>query len=138
MSKKIIVNENQLTVLLEEIAGSEIIRDQDKMAVPVRYPVNTHKVLIVKNFLDNNFQRESMEGIGVDGLPNQTMIVGMMGGNGVKLKDMYQEDVIDLLIDKFKNMFLNHDERQKFITQVFNDWYNNKIGTYGTLSKNYV
>ena len=137
MGKKIIVNENQLAVLLEELAGSEIIRDQDKMTVPVRYPVNPQKVLVVRDFLDNNFQREAMQGIGQDGLPGQTLIVGMIS-NGVKLKDMYQEDVIDLLIDKFKNMFLNQDERQKFITQVFNDWYNNKIGTYGTLSKNFV
>lgn len=137
MGKKIIVNENQLAVLLEELAGSEIIKDQDKMTVPVRYPVNPQKVLVVRDFLDNNFQREAMQGIGQDGLPGQTLIVGMIS-NGVKLKDMYQEDVIDLLIDKFKNMFLNQDERQKFITQVFNDWYNNKIGTYGTLSKNFV
>jgi len=137
MGKKIIVNEKQLGVLFEELAGSEILRDQDKMTVPVRYPVNTQKVLIVKNFLDNNFQRESMDCIGDDGFPAQTFIVAMVA-NGNKLKDMYKEDVIDLLIEKYKNMFLNHDERQRFITQVFNDWYDNKIGTYGTLSKNYV
>ena len=105
--------------------------------MPVRYPVNPQKVLIVKQFLDNNFQREALDGIGQDGLPGQTMIVGMMS-NGTKLKDMYMEDVIDLLIEKFKNMFLNHDERSRFINQVFNDWYNNKISAYGGLSKNYV
>lgn len=137
MGKKIIVNENQLAVLLEELAGSEILKDADKMAMPVRYPVNPQKVLIVKQFLDNNFQREALDGIGQDGLPGQTMIVGMMS-NGTKLKDMYMEDVIDLLIEKFKNMFLNHDERSRFINQVFNDWYNNKISAYGGLSKNYV
>ena len=137
MGKKIIVNENQLNVLLEEIAGDEIIRDKDKMSIPVRYPINTQKVLIVKDFLDKNFQQYDTPTIGNDGMPSQAYLVSMIKDD-VKLKDMYQEDVIDLLIEKYKNMFLNHDERRKFLTQVFNDWYNNKIGTYGTLSKNYV
>ena len=137
MAKKIIVNESQLAVLLEELSGSEIIRDQDKMAVPVRYPVNTQKVLIVKNFLDSNFQRQTMDCIGNDGLPGQEFIVAMVA-NGNELKKMYQDDVIDLLIEKFKNMFLNPDERERFIKQVFEDWYNNKISAYGLLSKNFV
>ena len=137
MGKKIIVNEGQLTRLMEEIAGSEILEPSDKMTMPVRYPVNPQKVLVVKQFLDANFQPETMDGIGQDGLPGQLQIVGMMQ-NGNKLKDMYMDQVIDLLSDKFKNMFLNHDERERFIKQVFNDWYNGKITVYGGLSKNYV
>lgn len=136
MAKKIIVNENQLTRIFEEIAGSEIIKDKE--TVPVRYPVNTNKVLIVKKFLDDNFQRETLNGTGADGLPAQTQIIAMMAMNGEKISDMYFEDVEDALIEKFKNMFLNPDERSRFIKQVIRDWYDNKISTYGLLSKNYV
>lgn len=138
MAKKIIVNEGQLRKIFEEIAGSEIIKDRDKEVVPIRYPVDTSKVLIVKKYLDDNFQREVMNGVGPDGLPGQTQIIAMMALNGEKISDMFFEDVEDALIEKFKNMFLNQDERSKFIKQVIRDWYDNKISTYGLLSKNYV
>ena len=63
-------------------------------------------------------------------------IVAMVDANGEVLKNMYKDQVKELLIDHFSNMFLNADEREKFMKQVLNDWYDNKIGTFGTLSVN--
>ena len=137
MGKKIIVNEKQLGILFEELAGSEILKGQDKMTMPVRYPVDTQKVLVVKDFLDKNFERRSMDGIGDNGMPTDVYLVCMVR-NGNDLKLMYGQDVIDLLEDLCKDMFMNQDQRLRFVTQVFNDWYNDKISTYGQLSKNYV
>jgi hypothetical protein len=42
----------------------------------------------------------------------------------------------DLLIEKFKNMFIDKVERQKFLHQVLDDWFNDKIGMFGNLSVN--
>lgn len=137
MAKKIIVNENQLAVLLEELAGSEILRDQDKMATPIRYPIDPHKVLIVKDFLDKNFQRRTKDILDNNGFPGDQRFVCVVR-NGNDLQPMFNEDAIELLFDWCKDMFLKQDERRRFVTQVFNDWYNDKISPYGLLSKNYV
>ncbi len=136
MAKKIIVTEQQLTKIFEEIAGSEIIKDKE--TVPVRYPIDPNKVLLVKQCLDTYFKPAVFNGAGSDGLPGQQQIICMFADNGEKISDMYFEDVEDRLIEKYKNMFLNPDERQKFIKQVIRDWYDGKISPYGLLSVNYV
>lgn len=136
MAKKIIVNESQLTRIFEEIAGSEII--QDKETVPVRYPINPTKVLIVKKCLDDSFKPALLNGVGDDGLPGQQQIIRMFAQNGEPISDMYFEDVEDRLIEKYKDMFINPDERQKFIKQVVRDWYDGRISPYGLLSVNFV
>ena len=41
-----------------------------------------------------------------------------------------------ILIEKFKNMFIDKIERQKFLHQVLDDWFNDKIGMFGNLSVN--
>jgi hypothetical protein len=48
------------------------------------------------------------------------------------------EQCKDMLIDKYKKMFTDDDERDKFLGQVMKDWYNNKIGLYGSLSVNHL
>lgn len=40
--------------------------------------------------------------------------------------------VQDHLIDKFKKMFVDTNERDLFIAQVLKDWINGKIGIFGT------
>ena len=136
MAKKIIVNEAQLTRIFEEIAGSEIIKDKE--TVPVRYPVDPNKVLIVKQCLDDGFKPALLNGVGDNGLPGQQQIIRMFAKNGEPLSDMSFVDVEDTLIEHFKDMFLNPDERQRFIKQVIRDWYDGHISPYGLLSVNYV
>ena len=51
---------------------------------------------------------------------------------------MYDYQLLELLIDKFQNMFVDKDEKTKFLGQVMKDWYYNKIGLYGSLSVNHL
>ena len=102
------------------------------------YCINPDKVLIVKNFLDNGFQKGSMENIGNNGLPQKVNIVAMLSSNGDVLRNMTMTEMNDMLIDKFKNMFSDHDERSLFMKQVLKDWFNDKIGTFGSLSVNHL
>lgn len=100
------------------------------------YTINPDKVKIVKNFLDKNFKKGNYDDIGPDGMPRRTRIVAMIAPTGDVLKNMWQEDLLDLLIDRFKNMFLDHTERELFLKQVMKDWFDNKIGVFGNLSVN--
>ena len=129
--KNIIITEAQ-----EEALINLLNKDTNKKGKP--YTVSPEKVLIVKQFLDKNFKRGSIENIGDDGMPCKVNIIGLLSSNGEVLRNMQFEELHDLLIDRFKNMFLNRDERNCFLKQVMNDWYNKKIGTFGTLSVNYI
>jgi hypothetical protein len=60
----------------------------------------------------------------------------MLSSNGEILQNLGEMQLEDLLIEKFKNMFSNKDERQKFLHQVLQDWFNDKIGMFGNLSVN--
>lgn len=100
------------------------------------YTINPEKVKIVKNFLDKNFKKGNYDDIGPNGMPRRIRIVAMLSPNGDVLRNMKQEDLLELLIDRFKNMFLDHVERKLFLTQVMKDWFDNKIGVFGNLSVN--
>ena len=100
------------------------------------YFINPEKVLLVKKFLDTNFKRGEIENLGPDGFPAKMRIVGMLSSNGEVLRNMYETQLEDLLIERFKNMFLDKVERQKFLHQVMDDWFSDKIGMFGNLSVN--
>lgn len=121
---KIILTESQLNALIREES--------------VRYPVDPQKVLVVKNYLDKYFEPAKCSVVGEDGMPGALTIIIMRGEDGNELQRLYKEDLVDLLIEKFKNMFTDKERRERFIKQVVMDWLNNNISIYGTLSKNYV
>lgn len=128
--KKVIIREDQKDMLISKLSeGCGMCR---------QYPVNPEKVLIVKKFLDSNFSKADLEGIGNDGLPSTSHIVIMCGPSGTPLKNMFMDELQDLLSEKFKNMFSDEDEKMKFLGQVMKDWYDNKIGLYGSLSVNHL
>lgn len=137
--RKIIITEEQEKKLIN------ILKEQEVQQMPVDkkmnkpYCVDPNKVLVVKKFLDNNFQKKgNIEKIGANGLKETIPIASIMASTGEPLKNFYKEDVLDMLIEKFKNMFLDHDERECFLKQVMEDWFNNKIGVHGNLSVNYI
>ncbi len=100
------------------------------------YTINPDKVKIVKNFLDKNFKKGNYDYIGSNGMPARMRIVAMVTPTGDILRNMKQEDLLDLLIDKFQNMFLDHTERELFLKQVMKDWFDDKINVFGNLSVN--
>lgn len=131
MSKRIIITEEQEQALVHLLKQSST-----KKGKP--YVVNPEKVLVVKRFLDTNFKKGNIENIGPNGLPCKQNIVAMLSSTGDVLKNMQFEELHDLLIDRFKNMFYDKDERNCFLKQVMNDWFNDKIGVFGTLSVNAI
>lgn len=131
--KKIIITEEQAHAL------SNIIGSNDQAALPEKsgpYVIDPEKVLLVKKYLDFNFKRGNIENIGPDGFPAKVRIAGMMSSNGDILQNLGEMQLEDLLIEKFKNMFIDKTERQKFLHQVMDDWFNDKIGMFGNLSVN--
>lgn len=131
MSKKIILREDQF----ERI--KMLFANQGK-----GYSYSPEKVLIVKGYLDDNFSHDpedNLESIGADGYVSNTPIVFMKNTfTGKKIKPMYDYQLLELLCNKFRNMFTDNDEKTAFLGQVMKDWYNNKIGLYGSLSVNHL
>lgn len=135
MSRKFIISEKQEEELIRRINEETYQMPVDKkMNTP--YCINPDKVLIVKKFLDRTFTHHDFEKIGNNGMPIRIKIISMNATDGSPLKYMYKEQLHDLLIDRFQNMFLDKNERSLFMKQVINDWLSNSIGIFGSLSKN--
>ena len=131
--KKLIITEEQAKALYNVISQN----DQEKLPEKAGpFYINPEKVLIVKKYLDTNFKIGNIEKLGPDGFPERTRIAGMISSNGDVIQNLGELQLEDLLIEKFKNMFINKIERQKFLRQVMQDWFNNKIGMFGNLSVN--
>ena len=131
--KRIFITEEQLKALSNEIKPSNPQELPEKSGP---YFVDPEKVLLVKKYLDTNFKRGEIENLGPDGFPAKMRIAGMLSSNGDILQNLGEMQLEDLLIEKFKNMFIDKIERQKFLHQVMNDWFNDKIGMFGNLSVN--
>ena len=133
--KKIIISEKQEKILAHLLReGIYQMPVDKKMNKP--YCVNPEKVLIVKKFLDKGFSAHDYEKIGSNGLPQRIKVISMNASNGEPLKYMYQDQLLDLLIDKFQNMFIDKIERELFMKQVIKDWIGGNIGIFGGLSTN--
>lgn len=131
--KRIIITEEQVHAL------SNIISQNTSEKLPEKsgpYIVNPENVLLVKKYLDTNFKKGQIENLGPDGFPTKVRIAGMMTSSGDILQNLGEMQLEDLLIEKFKNMFIDKIERQKFLHQVLQDWFNDKIGMFGNLSVN--
>lgn len=131
--KKLIITEEQAYAL------SNVIGQNNQSELPEKsgpYIVNPENVLLVKKYLDSTFKKGQIENLGPDGFPAKVRIAGMMTSNGDIIQNLGEMQLEDLLIEKFKNMFSNKDERQKFLHQVLEDWFNDKIGMFGNLSVN--
>lgn len=137
--KRLIITEEQERKLIEILNNKEVVQ---QMPVPKKankpYCIDPDKVKVVKKFLDDNFKTNYIERIGETGMPEKVRVVTMSFSNGEPMKNLYSEDLHDLLIEKFKKMFIDKEERSLFLQQVMNDWFDNKIGIHGTLSVNYL
>lgn len=100
------------------------------------YTIDPHKVLIVKKYLDDNYQKGNAEFIGNNGRKVKVRIVSIPDSNGESLRNLTSDNLVELLIDTFKNMFLDQRERQLFMKQVVKDWMDDKITVNGILTTN--
>lgn len=135
--KKIILNEKQERILAE-VLNEEIYQMPIDKKANKPYCVNPEKVLIVKKFLDKTFTAHDYETIGNEGMPVKIKIISMNSENGEPLKYMYKNQLHDLLIDRFQNMFFDKIERELFLKQVMEEWINGSISIFGNLSTNRI
>ena len=133
--KKFIISETQEKELIKRL-NEEVYQMPVDKKMNTPYCINPEKVLIVKKFLDKTFTPHDYEKIGNNGLPIKIKVVSMNASNGEPLKYMYKDQLHDLLVDRFQNMFLDKNERDLFMKQVIEDWLNGTIGVFGSLSKN--
>lgn len=138
--KKIILSEEQserlAKILNEETYTEPTPQNPSMKKTNAPFCIDPEKVKIVKKFLDKGFKKGTLEKVGANGLPQKVRVVGMMSSNGDVLKNMYIEQLHDLLIDRFQNMFTDTTERSLFLKQVMDDWFDDKISVHGLLSKN--
>lgn len=133
--KKLIITEQQKNELIRLIAEETYqMPVNKKMNKP--YTINPDKVLVVKKFLDGNFQKGNAEFIGNNGRLTKVRIISMPDSNGESLRDLTADNLVDLLIDRFKNMFADQNERSLFMKQVVKDWMDDKITVNGILTTN--
>lgn len=124
MGKKIIISEG-IEDLFIQLALNETF-----------YP-EANKVIILKNYLDKNFLKSTIDDIDNNGYPIKKMVVSMKNGNGEALNTMTTSQLFYLVQDKFKNIYQNNEQRDRLIKQVIKDWCNGHEGLKnGMLSVN--
>jgi hypothetical protein len=87
------------------------------------------KVEVVKKYLDNNFMRAQIEKDGED-----IGIFVKLSNHLPTEKSYWKQDILDILDKEFNNIVIDKKERDGFLSQLLDDWYNNKISKYGSLS----
>ena len=143
------LQENTISITKEDLRNMVLectrrfCMSEEYMPVPkkanIPFSISPEKVLKVKKFLDGGFKKGSYEDIGADGMPCSHKVVAMLSSDGqTPLKNMYMEDLYDMLCAKFKNMFSDEQERALFIRRVADDWYDGKINSLGMLSVNHL
>ena len=120
--KKIIINESVERKLFEALINESL--------------GYSNKVAIIKNYLDSNFIKADVEQLNKDGDLEKTKLVIMLDSqkqpteHRLTLEQLYYK-----LQYKFQNILSDKKERNIFIWNTINDWYNNKISKYNNLSK---
>lgn len=122
MGKKIYITEEQEQMLVGHLV------------METRFPINPTQVLIVKEFLDKNFQPCKLNEFGANGVPIATPIVQIKGPDGQPVKGLTARQLYDYLEPQFANMFSDKIHMSKFLVQVIKDWYYNRITKEGLLS----
>ena len=121
--KKIIINENAekkiVELLLNESMGY------------------ANKVKIIKNFLDANFFKADYDEFNSEECKNLSspLVIPKNTKKGASEKSFTLEQLYYMLQYKYQNIISNKEERNKFIWNVINDWYYNKITNNNNLSK---
>ncbi len=101
------------------------------------YPISD-KVLLIKDYLDKNFVRQTSDTIDENGYPTKEYNIAMVSRNKTILKVFTFNELLILLDDKFHRFFKEDSDRKKFLKQVIYDWFHKKIQKNGLLSVNYI
>ena len=96
----------------------------------------SNKVAVIKSYLDNNFIKADYEQLNKDGdLEKQLLVIMLDSQKQPTEHRLTLEQLYYKLQYKFQNILSDKKERNIFIWNTINDWYNNKISKYNNLSK---
>lgn len=96
----------------------------------------SNKVYIIKKYLDSNFIKADIEELNDKGDLEKKPLVIMLDSkmqpteNRMTLEQLYYK-----VQYKYQNIIQNKKERNKFIWNVINDWFYNKITKNNNLSR---
>ena len=94
------------------------------------------KVLMIKDFLDNNFVRANFSKEDENGVLTALPIVVQLDVNKQPSKKTLDDvSLFYLLQNKFQKILALDTERDKLLKQVIKDWYKNAITPNGSLTK---
>jgi hypothetical protein len=93
------------------------------------------KILVIKDFLDKNFQRGHMTKTDENGEPFACQLVVRLDQDGKPSKSMTDVQLFRYLQAKFKDI-LPESERDMFLKNVIKAWYDKKITRNGSLLNN--
>lgn len=120
--KTIIINENTERKLFEMLINEGL--------------GYSNKVNIIKNYLDKNFIKADVEQLNDKGdMEIQNIVIMLDSKREPTEHRLTLEQLYYKLQYKFQKIISNKNERNQFIWNVINDWFNNKITKYNNLSK---
>ena len=124
MGKIIVIDESKAEKLFGNIFESAF------------YP-KAEQVIEVQDFLNKNFRKKTLPTINpTNGYADlETYFIYVK--NGFELQQMDRDDLIRLLMHRFRKRIKDEDDRRRFLNQVVDDWIANKIKN-GILSVNKV
>lgn len=125
MNKRIAINERQAQDVLDYLISESFVP-------------SCEKTLIIKDYLDKNFARQSLDDVDTNGYPKKVPVVAMLSSDGQPLKTLQMDELLLLLIDKFQNIIKEKDDLKAFLQQVVKDWFMKRIDKSGLLSVNHV
>lgn len=124
---------NRKNIKVEEKAMNEALN----YLLSESFVPSVEQTLIVKDYLDKNFQKQTLDDIDENGYPKKIPVAVMMsGGQGVKTFQM--SELLLMLVDKFNKMIDNENDLKKFLEQIVKDWFLNRIGKTGIMSKSFI
>lgn len=89
------------------------------------------KRLLVKKFLDDNFQKGTIDKMDDKGDPDKYEVVIMLTTDKKPVKTMTDKQLFYYLQEKFKDI-LPEEERDDFLKDTIKKWYYDKISKVGS------
>lgn len=113
----IIITENQEQKIINSILKEEVDYSE--------------KRLLVKKFLDDNFQRGTIDKMDNKGNPGKYEVVVLLTKDKKPVKAMTDKQMFYYLQSRFKDI-LPEAERDEFLKDIIRKWYYHKISKVGS------
>lgn len=99
--------------------------------------IDSNKVAFIVKYLDNNFDKDIVNKIDVDGRRRSIPIVRVKEGLSAEIEQFRLRDLPFILESVFGKYFKNKTYMKKLLRQILIDWYLGKITKTGMLTKNH-